>query len=66
MTIDTSYSDTTTTVQQHSHTWHAWDDDRVWRCTKPDCGAWISRLVDADGREIKLPKDRHLHAREAR
>lgn len=55
--VDTSYVADETPVVAHHHAWHAWSGDRVWRCTNPQCGAWISRLVDADGKVIPLPKD---------
>lgn len=58
MSADLSYGPTGIHVEAHQHTWHAWADDRVWRCTSPTCGAWISRLCDRDGNVIPLPKDR--------
>lgn len=65
MTVDTTTVDpsdyaTEIVVQTHHHAWHAWAGDDRWRCTKPGCDAWISRLVDSDGKEIPLPKETDL------
>jgi len=42
----------------HHHEWVAGGDDDRWRCSKPGCFAWISRLADRAGRIIPLPRDR--------
>lgn len=55
---DVTYTVDETPVASHHHSWHAWTGDRVWRCTTPACHAWISLLVDRDGKVIPLPTGR--------